>query len=47
MGSLVSPKVANFYMGEAESRALINFTVTVPSYWSSGSLDRAHRYRRQ
>ena len=34
MGSPVSPIVANLYMDEVESRALITFTGSVPSHWS-------------
>ena len=33
MGSLVSPIVANLYMEEVESRALMTFTETPPSHW--------------
>ena len=33
MGSPVSPILANLYMDEVESRALINFTGNAPSYW--------------
>ena len=33
MGSPVSPFVANLYMDEVESRAMITLTETAPSYW--------------